>query len=118
MPVALLDGGLAGLFGAALGGVYLPATLHRVTQTRARGGSTSATVADLPCRAQVDAASERLRAAAGTTERQVRILVPASSLSGAIATDDQISVGGQRYAVAAVDRDSAGVMFDLRARRG
>lgn len=114
----MLDGGLARLFGAVLGGVYRPATLHRVTQLRTRGGSTVETVVDLPCRAQLDVASEAMRAAAGATERDVRILVLASSLAGPITTADQISLSGQRYAIAAVARDPAGASFDLRAQRG
>lgn len=116
--MALLDGGLARLFGAALGGLYLPATLHRVMQTRVRGGSTVETVVDLPCRAQIEGASEAMRAAAGATERDVRIFVLASSLAGPVTTADQISLAGQRYAIAAVARDPAGALFDLRAQRG
>ena len=116
--MALLDGGLARLFGAAFGGVYRPATLHRVTQLRMHGGSSVESVADLPCRAQIDAVSEAMRAAAGATERDVRILVLAASLAGPITTADRISVGGQLYAIAAVGRDPAGAVFELRAQRG
>ena len=58
-----------------------------------------------------------LRATTGASEREVRILVLASSLDGPVTTADQVSVGGQRYAVTAVDRDPAGAVFDLRAQR-
>ena len=116
--MALLDGGLARLFGAALGGVYLPATLHRVTLVRARGGSTSESVVDVPCRAQVDRADEAMRGAAGATGRDMRILVLAASLAGTITSDDRISVGGQLYAISGVERDPAGAIFDLRGQRG
>ena len=116
--MALLDGGLARLFGAALGGVYLPATLHRATRARARGGSTSESVVDVPCRAQIEHADEAMRPRAGATAREVRILVLATSLSGAITSDDRITVGGQLYVIAGVERDPAGALFDLRGQRG
>ena len=116
--MALLDGGLAKLFGAALGGIYLPATLHRVTRIRARGGSTSESVVDVPCRAQVERADERMRNTAGATTRDVRILVLAASLTGTITSDDRISVGGQLYAIAGVERDPGGAAFELRGQRG
>ncbi|MDO9490125.1 MAG: hypothetical protein Q7J32_17255 [Sphingomonadaceae bacterium] len=120
--MALLDGGLARLFGAALGGVFRPATLHRVTQLRVRGGSTSEHVALLPCRAQIDAASETMRAAHGrgadATAHEVRILVLAAGLAGPITTDDRIGIDGQLYAITTVGRDPAGAIFDLGARRG
>lgn len=115
--MALLDGALARVFGAAFAGTYLPATLQRVTFERQRGGSLVESVAELPCRAQVDAASEAMGAAAG--EPEVRVLILAASLaSGAITTDDRLVVGGRRYAVAQVDRDPAGALFILRCRHG
>ena len=116
--MALLDGGLARLFGAALRGVYLLATLHRVTRSRARGGSTSESVVEVPCRAQVELADEHMQRAAGATIGDVRILVLAASLDGAITSDDRISVGGQLYAIAGVERDPAGALFELRGQRG
>lgn len=115
--MALLDASLAQLFGAALGGLYRPATLHRVTQARVRGGSTVETVVDLACRAQIDSASEAMQPNVGAGDREVRILVLAASLAGTVTTADRISVGGDRYAVVAVDRDPAAALFDLRARR-
>lgn len=116
--MALLDGGLARLFGAAMAGVYLPATLHRVTRTRARGGSTSESVADVSCRAQVEAADEHMQRGAGATAREVRILVLAASLEGGIGSDDRITVGGVRYAITGVARDPAGAAYELRGQRG
>ena len=116
--MGLLDGGLARLFGAALGGVYLPATLHRVTRARVRGGSTVETVVDVPCRALVEQTDDRMRGGTGATGREVRILVLAASFAGTIGSDDRISAGGQRYAITAVARDPAGAAFDLRGRHG
>jgi hypothetical protein len=116
--MALLDGGLARLFGAALRSVYLPATLHRVTRTRARGGSTSESIVEVPCRAQVELADEHMRSAAGATTGDVRILVLAASLTGTITSDDRISVAGQLYAIAGVERDPANAIFELRGQRG
>lgn len=115
--MALLDGGLARLFGAALGGVFRPATLHHVTQLRVRGGSTSEHVTMLPCRAQIDAAGETMQPAAGAANREVRILVLAAGLATPVTTDDRIGIDGQLYAITAVGRDPAGAVFDLRARR-
>lgn len=115
--MGLLDGGLAALLGAALGRTYLPATLHRVSTERLRGGSTIESVVDLPCRAQIEAASEAMQAGAGAAERRVRILVLASSLAGPIGSGDRLSIGGERYAITAVARDAAGAVYDLAAQR-
>ncbi len=114
--MALLDGGLARLFGAALGGIYRPATLYRVTQLRTRGGSTAESVAERPCRAQLEAASEAMRPA-GVAAPELRILVLAAGLGDPITTDDRIGLDGEIYAITAVGRDPAGALFDLRARR-
>jgi hypothetical protein len=115
--MALLDGGLARLFGAALAGVYRPATLYRVTPLRARGGATTESVVERPCRAQIDAASEAMRPA-GAAAPELRILVLAAGLGSPITTDDRLGIDGQIYAITAVGRDPAGALFDLRARRG
>ena len=119
--MALLDGGMAAIFGAAFGGVYLPATLHRKQDAvRDAGGSITSGggTTDVACRAQRDAVTERMRLADGYTDRDVRILVLAASFSGTITTDDEITVAGVRYAIGSVDMDPAGVAYDLRGQRG
>lgn len=112
--MALLDGGLARLFGAALGGVYRPATLHRIGRERLRGGSLAETVADLPCRAQLDAAVE----GGGEDGGEVRILLLAASLAGGVAAEDRLTLAGTSYVIGAVERDPAGAIWQLRCRRG
>ena len=73
------------------------------------------------CQAQVDSATQAMRAADGYTEGDMRILVLASGLAGAVTTDSRIEitsgphVGG--WLVASVARDPIGVYWELRGRR-
>lgn len=118
--MALLDGGIERIFGAALGGLYLPAILHRdgtdpVYDNEGRitgyeGG------ADVPCRAQVDAANYAMRQSEGFAEGDVRILVLSAGLGVDVTTDWQISVRGKRWMIANVDRDAANSHWVLRGR--
>lgn len=120
--MGLLDGGLANVFGAAFGAVYLPATLHRYTQPELDDGGSpvdgSGGWTNIACRAQRDAATERMRRAEGFSESDVRLLVLAASFSGGISTDDEVTVAGTRYAIESVDMDPAGAYWELRGRRG
>lgn len=119
--MGLLDGGLASIMGAAFASTYLPATLHRrQAVTRDAGGSITSGggFVDVSCRAQRDSVTEAMRRAPGYTDSDVRVLVLASSFSGTITTDDEITVAGVRYAIASVGMDPAGAAYDLRGQRG
>lgn len=118
--MGLLDGGLARIFGAAFGGTYLPATLHRaVPPVRDAGGSVinPGGFTNVPCRAQLEAVAAEFGVRDDTVDEAQRIFVLTASISGTITTADQVTVAGQRYQVVSVDRDPAQAYFDLRGRR-
>lgn len=113
--MGLLDGGAAALFNGALRGIYLDATLHRRTVTKDGAGGGSSAFADEAVKAQLEAASEGMRQAPGYTVKDVRILVLAHGVDRPT-SDDQITVAGQRHAIAGVGRDPAGAYWDLHGR--
>jgi len=114
----LLSGGLAGILGAAFAPLYLDATLHRPSAPEYDDGGTiiNASTTDIACKAQVDAVTEAMRQSPGFTDRDQRILVLSSTLSGTITTDDSITVGGQHWSIASVATDPVGAYFELRGQ--
>ncbi|WP_426163093.1 hypothetical protein [Sandarakinorhabdus sp. DWP1-3-1] len=117
--MSLLGGGLAQIFGAAFGSIYLPATLHRrQAPTYDAGGSVvaGAGFADVSCRAQVEAAGYAMRSAEGFVDGDVRILILSATLAGAVTTDDEVTVSGKRWLIASVASDPAASYWDLRGR--
>lgn len=119
--MGLLDGGIAAIFGAAFSAFYLDGTLHRdgTDPIYGAGGEITgyAGGADVPCKAQVDAATYAMRQSDGYSEGDVRIIVLSAGLGVEITTDFQISVSGRRWMIAAADRDAANSHWVLRGRR-
>lgn len=116
--MGLLDGGIAAVFGAALGGLYLPATLHMPGgyATDGEGNVLPSVETDIDCRAQVDAATYAMRQSEGFSEGDMRIIVLAAGLPEPITTDDQISVSGKRWMIAGAEQDAAASHWVLRGR--
>lgn len=112
--MGLLDGGLAGVFAAALGSIYSDATLHRATVTDDGAGGGSVSYSDTAVKAQLDRLTQAQRDG-GYTDKDQRILVLASGLAE-ITTDDEITVDGRRWSVASVSTDPAQAYFDLVGR--
>jgi hypothetical protein len=73
------------------------------------------------CRVQFDAATEAMRAAEGFLETDVRILVLAASLDGALDSEARIVVASGEYAgtwaLLSCVRDPAGIGYECRGRR-
>lgn len=118
--MGVLDGGVAAVFGAAFGSFYLPATLHRdgsdpIYDNEGNiigyGGGV-----DIPCRAQVDAASWAMRQSEGYVDGDVRIIVLTAGLGISITADHQITVQGKRWMIAQPELDAAGSHWVLRGR--
>ncbi|WIA54318.1 hypothetical protein N6H05_14725 [Sphingobium sp. WTD-1] len=116
--MGLLDGGIASIFGAALGGLYLPATLH-VPGTRTddeEGNISYGPGTDVPCRAQMDAATYAMRQSEGYSEGDVRIIILTAGLGAEVTTDCQITVSGKRWMVGSADLDAASSHWVCRGR--
>lgn len=116
--MGLLDGGGAAMMAAVFGGVYLDATLHRVTTTSdgQGGGTTDPDDAGTPVKVQLEAATEAMRSAEGFTDLDVRILMLAHGVDRPN-TDCAVTLNGTRYSIQPpVGRDPAGCYWDLRGR--
>lgn len=115
----LLDGGLQGVFGAAFGGIYLDATLHRKGLVFASdGGVSSPGDSDEPVKAHFASVTEAMRQAEGYSERDVALLILQSGVSAAPTTDDAITLSGQRWAIAGpITEDPARTHWLVRGRR-
>jgi hypothetical protein len=114
--MGLLDGGLASVFASAFSTFYLDATLHRSTITDDGRGGGSVAFEDEAVKAQLDSTSHAMREAEGYVEGDQRIFVLASGLA-AISTDDEITIGEQRWMIQSVATDPAGAYFELRGRK-
>lgn len=90
--------------------------------TRDTGGSITAPGTPIvkACSAQVDAATEAMRAEDGYQDKDVRILVLAATLDAELDTEARLEVlAGPHvgtYLLASVDRDPCGVYFECRGR--
>ena len=113
----MLDGQIVAIFGRVFGPIYLPATLHKRTMAYDGDGNPTATATDYSCRAQVDSVTEAMRQAAGYTSSDVAIYVLAHRLAVPITTDDEITVKGERRAIASVEQDPAGSYWLCRGAK-
>lgn len=114
--MSLLDGGLARIFGAAMGSVYLDATLHRIVRTPAANGDVATSATDHAAKAHFDMVDETMRQEPGYTERDVAILVLRAPLAVEPTTDDEITLGGRRWSIASVGTDPAGTHWRMRGQ--
>ncbi|MES2783599.1 MAG: hypothetical protein V4657_12455 [Pseudomonadota bacterium] len=108
---------------AMYGGPYYDALVHSPGEAVYDDGGSIITPGDATvrtCQAQVDSVTQDMRREEGFVDGDVRILVLATTLSGAITTDDQIEIlGGAnvgRFMVQSVSRDPFGVYYELRGR--
>jgi hypothetical protein len=116
--MGLLDEGIAAVFGAAFGGLYLDATLHAGTGEPiydAGGNVIGYEDGDTACKAQVDAATDAMRRADGYAEGDARIIVLAQCI-GTIDSDSEITVRGQRWRLLSAELDAAASHWICRAR--
>ena len=121
LAVALLDGGLQAVFGAAFAGVYLQGTLHRAIRAEADNGDVTEVFtgdpgqpAGTPIRYQPDRITEAMRQAEGYTDKDAAFLILQSGVSPAPTTDDEMTAGG-RWAIKSVDADPASTHWIVRA---
>ena len=118
--MGLLDGGIAAIFGAAFGGLYLDGTLHRGTGSPiyASGGVITGYGGggDVAVKVQVDAATDAMRRAEGFAEGDVRIIILAQGI-GPVTSDHRITIGATTYSLQAAELDAAASHWICRGRR-
>lgn len=119
--MSILDGGIAALFGAAFGGLYLDGVLHAGTGDPIyddQGNITGYTDGgDIPIKVQTDRTSDTLKASDGYAVGDVSLIILSNGLTVAIHTDSEITDGyGDRYRVQDVDQDAARSHWICRGR--
>lgn len=112
--MALLDGGLQSIFGAAFGTIYLDGSLIRVTTTDDGTGSLTESATASAIKGQLDAVTEKMRQSAGYTDGDMRIIVLQSGVSIEPDTDDRIVLGGKAWSIADIEADPAQTHWVMR----
>lgn len=108
---------------AGLGAFYDAKAKWPGTPVMDTGGSivTPGTPVEKDCSVQVDYVTEAMRSADGFTEKDMRLLVLASTLDGNLDTDARIEVLDGPHAgtwmLASCDRDPCGVYWECRGRK-
>jgi hypothetical protein len=109
---------------AAYGGPYYDALVHSAGEPVFDSGGSIVTpgiASSWTCQAQVDSVTQDMRQAEGYTDADMRILVLADTLAGAITLDNTIEVLAGPHAgawmIASINRDPFGVYWELRGRR-
>lgn len=116
--MGLLDGGGAALLSRIFSPLYLPGTVYSEFTVYDRYGEPSTVTNATPCRIQIDAMTEAMRAAEGASDSDRRAIV----LGAAVDTDCKLSAetgpyGGSRWLVMSVERDPCGSYWQCRVRR-
>lgn len=114
--MTLLGGGIAQIMSQAFRSIYEDAVLHRRTVNRDGAGGGSVTVTNETVKAQLDRATEAMRASDGFVDTDQRIIVLAHGVAP-ITSDAQITLGGQLWNIASVTKDPAGAAYDCHGRR-
>lgn len=108
-----------------MGGPFVGAKITSPgTPVRDDGGSAlpgTGTPTERTCSVQVDVCTEAMRASEGYRDRDVRILVLAGTIDGAVTTSQKVVILSGEHAgtwsIESADRDPAGLGWDLRGRR-
>lgn len=124
MTIAAAFADIALGFSAATGAGYHPAIARWPGKPVAESGGSIAipgTPITKSCHAQVDAATEAMRASEGFVDGDVRLLILAATLDMDMDTDATVEItkGPHRgkWMVGSVERDPAGVYWACRGRR-
>ncbi|QVM82998.1 hypothetical protein [Novosphingobium decolorationis] len=117
--MGLLGGDLALVLHTAFSGLFLDGTLHGGTGDPIYGpGGTIIGYegGDTPVKVQTDSASDQMRAGAGFSEGDVRLLVLAKGVPS-ITSDHQITDGnGDLYSIQSAEQDAARSHYVIRGR--
>lgn len=123
MSIAEAFAGIAVAFSAAGLGPYHPSKVITITDAvYDDGGSivTPGVVVERDCMIQVDSVTEAMRSQEGYTDRDVRLLVLSSTLTGALDTSATVDVlegpNPGAYSLQTCVRDPMGVYWECRGR--
>jgi hypothetical protein len=112
------------MFGAALAGIYEDAVLYRRGAATDDGTGSISVGGDTPhpCKAQVDSATQGMRAAKDFVETDMRVLVLTNSCGARPAVEDTIDVISGRWAgttwrIMSRGLDPAGAAWEMRGRQ-
>jgi len=111
--MALLDGSLRAVFGAAFAPLLLDGVLHVVVKDADGGVILPPTFADVPVKGHRDEADDKQRADWGVPDRAVRLIVLQAGVAAAPTLDDEITLAGSRWRIGTVERDPAGAVWIL-----
>ncbi|KQX18417.1 MULTISPECIES: hypothetical protein [unclassified Sphingomonas] len=119
--MSLLGGGIAAIFGAALGGLYLDGQLVRSSAGPiydGEGNITGYAGGDpIAIKCQIDAASWAMRQSEGFVDGDMRIIVLTAGLASTITTEQRITVSGATWLIQSVELDAAASHYVLRGRK-
>lgn len=119
--MALLDGGLQAVFGAAFAGHFLDARLFRPIRVDAENGDvtvTDALPAGEPVKVQKESVTERMRSFERYTARSMRMIILQVGPDGVVArpnTDAEVSVGTERWKLSDVSSDPGNTHWEALA---
>jgi hypothetical protein len=123
IDLSALAAGIAQAISTEMGGPYHPgAVLDGGTPVMAGGSiQTPGTPTERACMVQVDQASEAMRRSEGFADGDVRFLVLARTLDGALDTDAKVRVDAGPHTgtwmVSGINRDPVGIYWEGRGRR-
>lgn len=119
--MGVLDGGIAAVFGAAFGALYLDGQIVTALtdQIYDDGGNITGYGGGdpVPCKCQIDGATWAMQQANGYVDGDVRIIVLSAGLGIELTTDHRIEVGDETWMIASVERDAARSHFICRGRK-
>lgn len=124
MDLAATFSGIAIGISSIFGGPYVAGkVIDQIGATFDDGGSIAdpGSAVERDCMVQVDIATEAMRQAEGYAEGDVRFLILAATLTGALDTDATVQVmsgpNAGTWLVGALERDSMGIYWQGRGRR-
>lgn len=113
----------ASAFAGVFGSLYDDGLLHVPTRTEGDGGDVTVAFtgdagqpAATAIKGQVDQVSEAMRLQAGYTEREQRLFVLQDGVD-ALTSDYEITLGGTRWKIAAVESDPLNTHWVVRGMR-
>lgn len=100
-----LESIISGAIGSVLPALYRDGTFHTAARTQLPNGDVSETFTDTAAKIQRDVCTERMRQAAGYTERDVLLIILAYGGEPTTA-DEATDADGARWRIASVDRSA------------